>query len=106
MDVVTEAEQVAAFNPLATSVHVPETSPVSEELSASVPWGLLCVPVAVSVTVTEAVLAWPTTTEVGFSVAAVVVVRRLMVSFWVAAVRAPAWSAAWIVTVPVEVPLK
>jgi hypothetical protein len=76
---VTEAEHVAALPPLRASVHVPNVSPVVFEESAMLPWGLLCVPKAVSLTVTVAVLDCPTTPEVGFSVSVVVVVRVLTV---------------------------
>jgi hypothetical protein len=62
--------------------------------------------VAVSVTVTATVLACPTVTVLGVSVADVVVVRLLIVSVWVAEVKTAAWSAASTTGDPEDVPLK
>jgi hypothetical protein len=76
---VTDAVQVAAFPPLGARVHVPRVSPASDELSVTVPVGLVCVPVSVSVTVTVAVLAWPTTTVLSDKFTLVVVARLFTV---------------------------
>ncbi len=72
---VTEAVQVAAFAPLGARVQAPKVSPASDELSVTVPVGLVCVPASVSVTVTVALLGWPTTTLVGNKLMLVVVAR-------------------------------
>jgi hypothetical protein len=78
---VTVAAQEAAFPLLGASVQVVNTSLVSGEESAIVPPGFEAVPLAlVSVTVTVIVLAWPTSTEFGFRLMLVEVVRGLMVS--------------------------
>src|SRR6185437_14472116 len=82
LDGVTEAEHVAALLPLLVSVQVPKVSPVSEDPRATVPDGFDWVPVSVSVTFTDAVLACPTTAGL-FTVTAVVVVRLLTVTLWV-----------------------
>jgi len=79
LDGVTEAVQVAAFPPLGARVQVPKVSPVSDELSVTVPVGLVCVPESVSVTVTVALLGWPTTTLVSDKLTLVVVARLLTV---------------------------
>jgi hypothetical protein len=76
---VTEAVQAAAFPPLGARVHVPKVSPASDELSVTVPVGLVCVPASVSVTVTVALLAWPTTTVLSDKLTLVVVARLLTV---------------------------
>jgi hypothetical protein len=76
---VTEAVHVAAFAPLGARVHGPKVSPASEELSVRAPVGLVRVPESVSVTVTVALLPWPTTTLVRDRVTLVVVARLLTV---------------------------
>ena len=76
---VTEAVHVAAFAPLGARVHVPNVSPVSEEPSVTTPVGLVCVPESVSVIVTVALLAWPTTTLVSDKLTPVVVARLFTV---------------------------
>jgi hypothetical protein len=78
---VTVAVHVAVFDPLFARVQVVNVSFVSGEENAIVPPGFDCVPVEfVSVTVTVIVLAWPTNTDVGFSVTLVDVLRGLTVS--------------------------
>lgn len=76
---VTEAVHVAAFAPLGASVHVPNASPVSEELSVITPVGLDCAPESESVTVTVALLGWPTRTFVSDRLRLVVVFLLLTV---------------------------
>src|SRR5438552_6632499 len=76
---VTDAVQLAAFAPLGASVQMPKVSPASDELSVTVPVGFVCVPASVSVTVTVALLAWPTTTVLGDRVTPLEVARLLTV---------------------------
>ncbi len=88
-DGVTEAVQVAAFPPLGARVQVPKVSPASDELSVTVPVGLVWVPVSVSVTVTVAVPGWPTTTVPSDKLTLVVVLRLLTVNSFVSVAVPP-----------------
>src|SRR5437870_863065 len=79
---VTVTEHVALSVLDAASVHVPViVSPASDVTATTVPTpGFDFVPLApVSVTVTVALLPWPTTTELGLSATVVEVVRFVTV---------------------------